>query len=89
MLLAGLEVPDRLVLDLVRCLRTMGFDDTASTLQDAYDETLGMVALDGADREAIQHALADCPFGLAELRSVMLLEQRRLPATAGHTALTD
>ena len=85
-LLAGLAVPDRLVLDLVRCLRTMGFDDTASTLQDACDERDVIVSLTAADTEAIQHALADCPYGLAELRSVTLLEQRRLRATASHAA---
>ena len=84
MLLAGLEVPDRLVLDLALCLRTMGFDDTASTLEDAYDNRHTIVSLAEADRDAIQEALANCPYGLSELRSVMLLEQRRLPATASH-----
>jgi hypothetical protein len=88
-LLAGLEVPERLVLELAHCLRTMGCEDTANTLEDAYDGGNGIVSLATADRDAIQRALADCPYGLSELRSVMLLEQRRLHATAGHGAPSD
>ena len=37
MLLAGLEVPDRLVLELAHCLRAEGLLETAETLEDAYD----------------------------------------------------
>jgi hypothetical protein len=73
-LLAGLTVPDRLVLDLARCLRLQGLNDTAETLEDAHDDGREMVALTIADREAILHALADCPYGLADLRGVLLLE---------------
>ncbi len=74
MLLAGLEVPDRLVLDLARCLRGQGLIDTAETLEDAYDEEGGIVALSISDREAILRALEYCPYGLSELREVVLLE---------------
>ena len=74
MLLAGLPVPDRLVLELAQCIRTEGLNDTAEILEHAYDEKRNMVALTISDREAILHALEYCPYGLSELRSVLLLE---------------
>jgi hypothetical protein len=37
MLLAGLPVPDRLVLELAQCIRAEGLYDTAEILEDAYD----------------------------------------------------
>jgi hypothetical protein len=73
-LLAGLDVPDRLVLELAQCLRAQGLDDTAETLEDAYDGERGIVSLTIADREAILGALDDCPYGLSELQGVLLLE---------------
>ena len=74
MLLAGLSVPDRLVLELAQCLRTEGLNDTAEILEDAYDDERGVVALTISDREAILRALEYCPYGLSELRGVLLLE---------------
>ena len=74
MLLAGLPVPDRLVLKLVQCLRTEGLNDTAEILEGAYDNERGIVALTISDREAILRALEYCPYGLSELRGVLLLE---------------
>ena len=74
-MLAGLEVPDRLVLDLAACLRTGGFDDSAETLEAAFEDERASVALTITDREAILRALAECPYGLSELRGVLLLEQ--------------
>ena len=53
-----------------------GLDDTADTLEDAHDKSLELVALTAADREAIVRALEGCPYGLAELRGVLLLEQQ-------------
>jgi hypothetical protein len=36
MMVAGIPVDDRLVLDLARRLRDAGLDDTAEVLEDAY-----------------------------------------------------
>jgi hypothetical protein len=74
-LLAGLPVPDRLVLELAQCLRTEGVHDTAETLEDAYDNEGDIVSLTISDREAILRVLEYCPYGLSELRGVLLLEQ--------------
>jgi hypothetical protein len=74
MLLAGLPIPDRLALELAQCLRSEGLDDTAEILEDAYDDGHGIVALTISDREAILRALEDRPYGLSELRGVLLLE---------------
>ena len=74
MLLAGLQIPDRLVLELAQCLRTDGLNDTAETLEDAYDNERGIVGLTISDREAILRALEQCPYGLSELRGVLLIE---------------
>ena len=42
MLLAGLSVPDRLVLELAQCLRTEGLNDAAEILEHAYDDERGV-----------------------------------------------
>ena len=72
--MAGLPVPERLVLELAQCLRTEGLNDTAETLEDAYNSGHDVVALTISDREAILRALEYCPYGLSELRGVLLLE---------------
>ena len=74
MLLAGLQIPDRLVLELAQCLRTEGLTATAETLEVAYDNERGVVGLTISDREAILRALEQCPYGLSELRGVLLIE---------------
>jgi hypothetical protein len=74
MMLAGIPVPDHLVLDLAGSLRDAGFDSTAATLEDAYDTQRGVVALTIADREAILRTLDDPPVDLAEFRGVLLRE---------------
>jgi hypothetical protein len=74
MMLAGLSVPDRLVLDLIGRLREAGFEDTATTLDQAYDREAKILALSITDREAILRALEDCPDGFGELRSVLTRE---------------
>jgi hypothetical protein len=71
--LAGLPVPDRLSLDLARILRAQGHHATAATLEYAHETGRRFVALTARDRELILQALADCPFGLAELRDVVRL----------------
>jgi hypothetical protein len=74
MLLAGLPGPDRLMLELAQCLRTEGLNETAEILEDAFDDERGVVALTISDREAILRALKYCPYGLSDLRGVLLLE---------------
>lgn len=74
MLLAGLPVPDRLVLELAQCLRIEGLHDAAETLEDASENELDIVSLTISDREAILRALERCPYGLAELQGVLRLE---------------
>jgi uncharacterized protein (DUF1778 family) len=71
-MLAGIPVDDRLVLELAGRLRDAGFDDTAATLEDAYDTERRVVALTVPDREAIVRVLDDPPDELAELRGVLL-----------------
>jgi hypothetical protein len=85
-LLAGLEVPDRLVLELAHCLRAEGLLETAETLEDAYDGNNAIVALTITDRESILRALDNCAYGLAELRGVLLLERewRLTEGLVGH-----
>ena len=89
MLLAGLPVPDRLVLELARCLRTEGLQDTAAILEDACDNERDIVSLTISDREAISRALEHCPYGLSELRGVLLLEHewRVAVGLVSHAAL--
>jgi hypothetical protein len=73
-MLAGVPVADRLVLELARRLRDAGLDDTAETLEDAYDHEWRGAALTIADRAAILRVLDDAPDGLAERRGVLLRE---------------
>ena len=74
MMLAGIPVPDHLVLELAGNLRGAGFDETAATLENAYDAERAVVALTIPDREAILQTLDDPPVALAELRGVLLRE---------------
>ena len=75
MMLAGLHVPDRDVLDLARSFREAELDATAETLERAYDNEVVVLALTIADREAILRALDDVGSeALAELRAVLLRE---------------
>ena len=89
MLLAGLEVPERLVMELARCLRLEGLNETAETLEDASADERDIVALTISDREAIRRALEYCPYGLSELRGVLLLEHewRQTEGLVGHAPL--
>lgn len=82
MLLAGLEAPDTLVAELARLLRMKGLDETAETLEEALGDERALVALSAADREGILLALEDCPYGLAELRSVAALQHEWGPEAA-------
>ena len=74
-MLAGLRVPDRDVLELARMLRDAELDAPAETLVRAYDNEVVVLALTIADREAILRALDDAGSeALAELRAVLLRE---------------
>lgn len=74
MMLAGIPVADRLVLGIAQRLRDVGCDDTAATLEDAYDGERRVVALTVQEREAILRVLEGCPAELSELRGVLLRE---------------
>jgi hypothetical protein len=73
-MLAGIPVDDRLVLELARLLREAELNSTAEVLEDAYDHERHVVALTVPNREAIVRVLEDCPDELAELRGVLLRE---------------
>ena len=64
-MLAGISVPDRLVVELANRLRDAGFDLTAETLEDAYDRGTAVVALTIEDREVILRCWRTAPTGSA------------------------
>ena len=72
--LAGIPVPDRLVLELARRLRDAELVDTAERLEGAYDRQARIVALEISDREALLRVLEDGPEEFAELRGVLVNE---------------
>jgi len=74
MMLAGIPVADKDVLELARLLREVEFDEVAVRLEGAWDAETKVLALTIEDRERILRALDDPPAGLAELRGVLLLE---------------
>lgn len=75
MMLAGIPVPDRLVLTLAAQLRDARLDGTAERLENGYDRETKILALSVGERDDILHALIDCDEGLGELRAVLLKEQ--------------
>ena len=76
MMLAGIRVADKDVLELARLLREVKFDEVAARLEGAWDAETKVVALTIEDRERILRALDDPPAGLAELERVSLLPIR-------------
>jgi hypothetical protein len=74
-MLCGIPVPDRHVLELAGKLRDSGFDATAARLEDAYTRQTWVLALSIAERDEILQVLVDCPDSLAELRAVLVLVQ--------------
>jgi hypothetical protein len=75
MMLAGLPVPDALVLKLAVDLRAARLPITAEKLERAFDEEHKIVALTIDDRESILRALDDPPEGpLCDLRAVLVQE---------------
>jgi hypothetical protein len=75
MMLAGVPVPDRLVLTIAGNLRQAGLDATAGRLENGYDTETKVLALSIAERDDILQVLVDCPDGLGELRAVLLQER--------------
>ncbi len=60
--LAGVPIPDRLVLELGRRLRTAGLEAAAAKLEHAWSAETKVLALDIDDREALLRAMEDwCP----------------------------
>jgi hypothetical protein len=75
MLLAGVPVPDRLVLTLAHLLRDAELYMSADRLETACNEETEALALTVAERDDILRVLVDCPPGLGELRAVLLQEE--------------
>jgi hypothetical protein len=75
MMVAGVPLRDEDVLALTGLLDDSGFPDTAEALVVALEAGQALVALSITDREAILRVLDDPPRGLAELRSVLLVER--------------
>ena len=71
MFLAGIQIPDHLVLELARLV-----DDPnlADRLEDCYRREVRVLGLGIDERETIIRALEDPPTGLEELRAVLLHE---------------
>ncbi len=74
MMLAGIPVADKDVLELARLLRGVEFEEVAARLEGAWDAETKVVALTVGERESILRVLDDPPAGLAELRGVLLRE---------------
>ena len=84
MMLAGIAVADRYVLELAGALRGPGSDDTAARLEIGYEHQARLLGLSTAERDEILAVLVDCPDGLGELRST-LLQQHEWRAREGMT----
>jgi hypothetical protein len=74
MMLAGLNVADRYVLELAGRLRDASDPITAERLEGAQERQTKLLALDTDEREQILSVLVDCPDGLGELPAVLLQE---------------
>ena len=71
---AGVPVPVKSVIGLIRRLRESGLQETAEKLIEAWAREERMVSLDGLDREALLYVLLHDFEGLAVLRAVLLRE---------------
>jgi len=74
MMLAGIPVADRYVLELAGKLRDAGYDHTAERLETAQEHQAKLLGLSIEDREVIPSVLDDPPQQLCELRAVLLQE---------------
>ena len=75
--LAGVDVPDRTILDLARRLRDADHVTLADKLEAAWRSDDSTIALETADREALLAILGDPPAGLARLQAVLIQEHER------------
>ena len=71
MFLTGVNVPDRLVLELAR---RVDYEDLQTTLRSVLARDIHVLALEVHERDMILRALEDPPAGLEELRAVLLQE---------------
>ena len=62
------------MLEPARRLETVGFDDLADGLDDAWRREIKVFALEVDGREAILRGLEDGPDGFGQLRAVLLQE---------------
>jgi hypothetical protein len=76
-MLAGIPVADRYVLELAGRLRDSGFDHTAERLETAQERQTGLLGLSIEDRDVVLSVLEDPPDQLCELRAVLLQEHER------------
>jgi hypothetical protein len=74
MMLAGIAVSDRYVLELASRLRDAGYDHTAERFETAQQRQTKLLGLSIEDREVILSVLVDPPEQLAELGGVLLQE---------------
>ena len=73
-MLAGVPVRTDLVRTLADLVREYGFLDTADVLDRVIAQELRFVPLTVDEREAILRSLVVAPYGLQELRAVLLQE---------------
>ena len=71
MMLAGIAVADRHVIELARMLRDACCDDTAARLESAYEHQARLLGLSTEERDEILAVLVDCPDGLGGLRATL------------------
>ena len=71
-MLAGVPVRTDFVRILADLVRDYGFVDTADVLDHAIEQELRVVPLTVDEREAILRSLVVAPYGLQELRAVLL-----------------
>ena len=74
MRLAGIEIRDEIVLELVRALNEHGFRHTAMHLELAVDAGAPELALTVWERDQVLSALGDAPVRLLQLRATLLAE---------------
>ena len=75
MMLAGIAVADRHVIELASKLREADCDDTAARLESGYEHQARLLSIE--ERDEILSVLVDCPDGLGELRAVLLQQHER------------
>ena len=80
MFLAGLDVPDRLVLKLAHLIDD---DELEGKLRKSVARDVRLLALEQDERETIIVALEQPPVGLEDLRAVLVNEREAWPDAGG------